>query len=79
MPWRAAPTRLLRTNGRKSGALDHALNTLRAQSYPVLDADAARLSVYQWHHINVHGHYSFALPDRGGGRRPLRDPDTEQE
>jgi TnpA family transposase len=56
--------------------LDHALATLRAQGYPVLDADAARLSVYQWRHINVHGHYSFALPDLGGGRRPLRDPDA---
>jgi TnpA family transposase len=56
--------------------LDHALATLRAQGYPVLDADAARLSVYQWQHINVHGHYSFALPDLGGGRRPLRDPDA---
>jgi hypothetical protein len=53
--------------------------TLRALGYKVLDADAARLSVYQWQRINVHGHYSFALPDRGGGRRPLRDPDAGQE
>jgi hypothetical protein len=27
-------------------------------------------------HINVHGHYSLALPDLRGGRRPLRDPDS---
>ena len=40
------------------------------------DADAARLSAYQYRHINVHGHYSFALPDLGGRRGPLRDPDA---
>jgi hypothetical protein len=42
----------------------------------VTDADAARLSAYQYRHINVHGHYSFALPDLGGNHRPLRDPDA---
>ena len=53
--------------------LDHALSALRAQGYPVTDADAARLSAYQYRHINVHGHYSFALPDLGGNhRRGLR-------
>ncbi len=41
--------------------------------------DAARLSAYQHKHINVHGHYSFALPDLDGGRRPLRDSDTADE
>ena len=42
----------------------------------MLDADAARLSAYQHKHVNVHGHYSFALPDLGEQRRrPLRDPD----
>jgi hypothetical protein len=60
--------------------LDHALDSLRAQGYPVLDADAdadaARLSAYQHKHINVHGHYTFALPELGGSRRPLRDPDA---
>ena len=56
--------------------LDHALSALRAQGYPVTDADAARLSAYQYRHINVHGHYSFALPDLGGNRRALRDPDA---
>jgi TnpA family transposase len=59
--------------------LDHTLGTLRAEGYPVLDADAARLSAYQHRHINVHGHYSFALPDLGGHRRPLRDPDAPDE
>jgi hypothetical protein len=55
--------------------LDHALSTLREQGYPVRDVDAARLSVYQHAHLNVHGHYSFVLPDLAGGRRPLRKPD----
>ena len=34
---------------------------------------------YQYRHINVHGHYSFALPDLGGNHRPLRDPDAPGE
>ncbi len=59
--------------------LDHALSALRAQGYPVTEADAARLSAYQYRHINVHGHYSFAPPDLGGNRRPLRDPDAPGE
>lgn len=28
-------------------------------------------------HINVHGHYSFQLPDLGGQWRELRDPDHQ--
>ncbi|WP_243640189.1 transposase [Micromonospora sp. MW-13] len=60
---------------RNTSYLDHALATLREQGYPVRDADAARLSVYQHSHLNVHGHYSFLLPDLAGGLRPLRNPD----
>ncbi|SCG16483.1 Transposase and inactivated derivatives, TnpA family [Micromonospora echinofusca] len=59
--------------------LNHALDALRSQEYPVLEADAVRLSAYQYKHINVHGHYSFALPDLDGARRPLRDPDAFEE
>ncbi|HEY0000899.1 MAG TPA: Tn3 family transposase [Actinoplanes sp.] len=59
--------------------LDHALDALRVQGCPVLDADAAGLSAYQHKHINVHGQYTFALPELGGVRRPLRDPDAVQE
>nr|WP_308016520.1 Tn3 family transposase [Jidongwangia harbinensis] len=59
--------------------LEHALDALQAHGYPVLDADAARLSAYQYKHINVHGHYSFALPGLGDGRRPLRGPDAVEE
>lgn len=53
------------------------LETLLGQRYPVREADAARLSVYQHAHINVHGHYSFTVPDLAGGRRPPRDPDAQ--
>ena len=55
--------------------LDRQLAELRAQGFPVLDEDIARLSAYMRKHINVHGHYSFRLPDLGGTGRLLRDPD----
>jgi hypothetical protein len=58
--------------------LNHALDVLRGHDHPASDIDAARLSAYQYKHINVHGHYSFALPDLGG-RRPLRDPNAIDE
>jgi hypothetical protein len=49
------------------------LDALQATGYPVLDADAdvARLSPYMRKHINVHGHYSFLLPELLDGGRPL--------
>ena len=57
--------------------LDLDLTGLRAQGHPVLDADVARFSPYVRHHIRVHGHYTFTLPDLGERiYRPLRDPDT---
>jgi len=60
--------------------LDLALAGLRGQGYPVLDADIARLSPYVRHHIRVHGHYTFTLPDLGGRTyRTLRDPDAADE
>jgi TnpA family transposase len=59
--------------------LDTAIKQLRASGYPVLDADVARLSPYLRKHINVHGHYSFQLPELGEGRRVLRDPDAGDE
>lgn len=46
--------------------LDHAIEQLRADGYPVLDADVARLSPYMRRHINFHGHYSFAPTNLGG-------------
>ncbi|WP_458687573.1 Tn3 family transposase [Nocardia tengchongensis] len=56
--------------------LDHAVTELRAQGYPVLDEDMARLSAFIRTHLGLDGHYSFVLPDLGGRPRPLRDPDT---
>jgi len=52
---------------------DAALTQLRKQGYPVLDADAARLSPLGDAHLNVHGRYVFN-PPTAEGLRPLRDP-----
>ncbi len=60
--------------------INAALDALRAQGYPVLDDDVARLSPFVRAHLNVIGKYNFALPDVGeGGIRPLRDPDADDE
>jgi hypothetical protein len=60
--------------------MNAALEKLRAQGYPVLDEDVARLSPFVREHLNVVGKYSFLLPDLGeGGFRELRDPDTEDD
>ena len=52
------------------------LNQLRAEGYPVNDADVARLSPLLHEHVNMLGRYSFSVPDAvaKGGLRPLRDP-----
>ncbi|MGO4618251.1 Tn3 family transposase [Nocardia sp. 2YAB30] len=55
---------------------NRALEQLRAQGYPVLDADAERLSAFIRAHIGIDGHYAFHLPDLGGAHRKLRDPDA---
>ncbi|ART67291.1 hypothetical protein BTO20_00465 [Mycobacterium dioxanotrophicus] len=57
---------------------NRALEQLRAQGYPVLDADAQRLSAFIRTHIGIDGHYAFHLPDLGGTHRPLRDPDAHE-
>ena len=59
--------------------MDAALAQLRARGYPVADDDVARLSPFLRKHINVHGTYTFAVPDLPGGLRTLRDPDAAQE
>jgi Tn3 transposase DDE domain len=57
--------------------LDAALAELRTGGYEVRDEDAARLSPFVRHHINLLGRCSFLLPaELAGGLRPLRDPDT---
>lgn len=59
--------------------MDAALDQLRAEDYPVREEDVVHLSAFARTHINVHGHYSFRLPDMPGGRRELRDPDQPLE
>jgi len=54
--------------------MNAALDQLRAQGHPVLDADVARLSPLIRKHLNVHGRYSFLLPELPGDLRSLRDP-----
>ncbi len=59
--------------------MDAAVNQLRADGFDVRDEDVARLSPFVRHHINMHGRYSFQLPDLPCGLRPLRDPDATDE
>jgi TnpA family transposase len=47
--------------------LDAAVRQLRAQGYPVLEEDMARLSPFVSQHLGVHGTYSFVLPDLAPG------------
>jgi hypothetical protein len=58
---------------------NRAVEHLRAQGYPVLDTDEARLSAFIRGHIGIDGHYAFHLPDLGGSHRPLRDPDSRND
>ena len=57
--------------------LNAAVEQLRAQGYPVSEADAARLSPLIDTHLNVHGAYTFHQP-QSAGLRPLRDPDRAE-
>jgi Tn3 transposase DDE domain len=66
--------------------LDAAVRQLKAQGYPVLDEDMARLSPFVCTHLGVyldHGTYGFVLPDLpdlpAGAIRELRDPDATDE
>ena len=59
--------------------INAALEQLRAQGVPVLDEDVARLSPFVRHHLNVHGKYSFLLPELLDGLRPLGDPGADPE
>ncbi|MGW4124478.1 hypothetical protein [Nocardia sp. NPDC004711] len=53
--------------------------TSLTQDYPVRDEDAARLSAFVRRHVRLEGHYSFHLPNLGGGHRPLRDPAAAED
>lgn len=60
--------------------LNAAVERLRAQGYPVLGEDVARLSPFVRKHLGVHGAYSFARPDLAPGAiRELRDPDAPDD
>jgi hypothetical protein len=61
--------------------VEAALNQLRLEGHPVLEADVARLSPLVHEHINMLGRYSFAMPETvaRGELRPLRDPAVDQE
>jgi len=59
--------------------LNAALDQLHAQGYPAAADDVARLSPFVRRHLNVHGRYTFQLPELPGGRRPLRDPDQPDD
>jgi TnpA family transposase len=59
--------------------MDAALAQLRERGYPVAEADVVRLSPFARKHVEVHGRYTIALPNLPGGRRPLRDPDDEDD
>jgi TnpA family transposase len=59
--------------------MNAALVQLRADGHVLLDDDIARLSPFVRHHLNVHGHYSFLLPQLAGGMRKLRDPDNDAD
>ena len=60
--------------------LDAAVRQLRAQGYPVLEEDLARLSPFVNTNLGVHGTYSFVLPDLAPGAiRELRDPEAVGE
>ncbi len=56
-----------------------ALEQLRAEGYPIVEADMARLSPHIHAHINMLGRYSFAVPESvaRGELRPLRNPATD--
>jgi TnpA family transposase len=53
-----------------------AIDQLRAEGYPVLDEDIARLNPHVHDHINMLGRYSFSIPESValGQLRPLRNP-----
>ncbi|WP_395298386.1 Tn3 family transposase [Kitasatospora hibisci] len=58
--------------------LDRAAKQLAADGFPVTDDLLARLSPFQFDHINFLGSYAFFRPQEAG-RRPLREPSPDEE
>ena len=58
-----------------------ALEQLKSEGYPVLEADVERLSPLIHSHINMLGRYQFSVPDEvsKGMLRPLRDPNDKNQ
>jgi TnpA family transposase len=61
--------------------MEVALDQLRAEGYPVEDADVVRLSPLLHEHINMLGRYFFSIPEAvaKGHLRPLRDPNDDNQ
>lgn len=60
--------------------LNAAIEQPKATGYPIRDEDVARLSPFVRKHLNVHGTYSFALPELAPGAiRELRDPEAPDD
>lgn len=59
--------------------MDAALRQLRASGQPLADEDLVRLSPLGDWHLNVLGHYSFALTAEGPVLRPVRDPTSGED
>ena len=53
--------------------IDAALQQLRAEDFPVLPGNVARLSPLVYEHINLLGRYAFSVPEavQRGQLRPL--------
>ncbi len=61
--------------------MDHVLARLTDMGIEPKPEDVARLSPLGFRHINLHGHYHFALPDfvTRGELRPLHEPDATDD
>jgi hypothetical protein len=57
--------------------MNAALDQLGSQGRRVRDEDITRLSPLLRHHLNVHGKYSFVLPELPTGLRALRSPEDD--
>jgi TnpA family transposase len=57
--------------------MNAALDQLRAEGRTIAEEDIARLSPFVRHHLNVHGKYSFLLPEIPTGLRALRNSEDD--
>jgi hypothetical protein len=57
--------------------MNAALDQLRAEGRTIAEEDIARLSPFVRHHLNVHGKYSFLLPEIPTGLRTLGNSEDD--